>query len=66
MHPARLVITPHPMGRNLGAPGDIERQTEVLRAALDLLDSAVEGDTTVDLPGAYRPATVAQQTLLRV
>ena len=43
------------MGRPLGAPHDVERQTEVLSAALDLLDNAVEGCTFIDLPGSYRP-----------
>ena len=51
---ARSIITPHPMGRNMGAPHDAERQTEILSAALDLLETAVENDTLVDLPGSYR------------
>ena len=51
----RLLFAPHPMGRPLGAPHDAERQTEVLLAALDLLDTAVENGTVVDLPGGYRP-----------
>lgn len=51
----RLVLVPHPMGRPLGAPHDVERQTEILLAALDLLDSAVENGSVVDLPGSYRP-----------
>lgn len=33
----RSVITPHPMGRPLGAPGDGERQLHVVRTALELL-----------------------------
>ena len=51
----RLVISPHPMGRPLGAPHDVERQTEILQAALDLLDNAEENGAIVDLPGSYRP-----------
>jgi D-proline reductase (dithiol) PrdB len=51
----RLVVTPHPMGRPLGAPHDVERQTEVLLAALDLLDNAVENGSVVEFPGSYRP-----------
>ncbi len=53
---ARVVLTPHLMGRPLGAPGDSERQRATLRAALDLLDRATEGGTIVRMPGAYRPA----------
>ena len=52
---ARSLIVPHPMGRVMGAPHDVERQTEILSAALDLLESAVEVDTMVELPGSYRP-----------
>ncbi len=51
---ARSIITPHPMGRNMGAPHDVERQTEILTAALDLMETAVENDTMVDLEGHYR------------
>ncbi len=36
---ARSVITPHPMGRPLGAPGDGQRQREVVQATLGLFDS---------------------------
>ena len=55
MHLPRTVVTPHPMGRPMGAPHDKARQTEVLIAALDLLNQAEEGNTVVDLPGSYRP-----------
>ncbi|MEW5830253.1 MAG: hypothetical protein AB1846_15280, partial [Chloroflexota bacterium] len=51
----RLVITPHPMGRTLGAPGDHATQGRVLRAALDLLEQAKGPREIVDLPGNYRP-----------
>lgn len=50
---ARAVLTRHPMGRPLGAPGDAERQKAVVRAALSLLASneqVIEG-----LPAAWRP-----------
>ena len=56
MHLPRIVVTPHLMGRPMGAPHDRARQTEVLLAALDLLDRAEQGNTVVDLPGGYRPA----------
>ena len=35
---ARALITKHPMGRPLGAPGDGERQLAVVRSALALLE----------------------------
>jgi hypothetical protein len=54
MSPPRLLLTPHPMGRVLGAPGDAVRQREVLLAALDLLQTAVAGSTIRELPGSYR------------
>ena len=50
----RLLLTPHPMGRVLGAPGDVERQTEVLEAALRFLDEAEEGQMVMNMPGHYR------------
>ena len=50
----RVVITRHPMGRPFGAPGDIERQTEVLDAALSLLDASVEAPSLVELEKPYR------------
>ena len=49
---ARAVITRHPMGRPLGAPGDWERHRSVVAAALDLLD--VPGGKVVELPEPYR------------
>ena len=50
---ARAVITRHPMGRPLGAPGDRDRQLGVVRAALDLLDR--DEPTVVELEQPYRP-----------
>lgn len=52
----RAVITPHPMGRPLSAPGDGERRREVLVAALDLLETATENGAMRTLSGAYRSA----------
>jgi hypothetical protein len=51
----RLVITPHPMGRPLGAPGDVERQRAVIQTALGLLESADRAGALVELEGAYQP-----------
>ncbi len=49
----RLLLTPHPMGRVLGAAGDVERQREVLLAALELLENAEAGQV-VEMSGRYR------------
>jgi hypothetical protein len=51
----RIVLTPHLMGRPLGAPGDSERQRATLRTALDLLEHTTQAGTVVHLTGAYRP-----------
>ncbi len=50
----RAVVTPHPMGRPFGAPGDAVRHREVLRRALGLLDSAAEPQV-VEMEGRYAP-----------
>ena len=54
MRVPRAVITRHPMGRPLGAPGDVERQRAVVRAALDLLSRATSGSALVELDQPYR------------
>lgn len=51
----RVVLTPHLMGRPLGAPGDSARQRRTLLAALRLLERATEPGAVVAMPGAYRP-----------
>ena len=53
----RVVSTPHPMGRPMGAPGDAKRHTEVVRAAFDLLATAQAGGTIVDMQHAFRPGS---------
>ena len=53
----RLLLTRHIMGRPLGPPGDAERQREVLRAALDLLQNAPGNGALVEMPGQYRPGS---------
>lgn len=50
---ARVVVTSHPMGRPLGAPGDHSRHRQVTMAALGLFDSAAQR-TIVDLPEPFR------------
>ncbi len=49
---SRSLITRHPMGRPLGAPGDVERQRAVVEAALALLDSPEQ--TIVEFDEPYR------------
>ena len=56
MHLPRVLVTRHPLGRPLGAPGDVARQREVLGRALDLLESATRGATIVELDAPYRTA----------
>jgi hypothetical protein len=54
MSPARILLTPHPMGRPLSAPFDVQKQRDVLKAELELLDTAVAGGTFVDYEEPYR------------
>ena len=51
---ARALVTRHPMGRPLGAPGDAERQRSVVRAALALLEH--DERAIVERPDSWRPA----------
>jgi len=55
MHLPRTLVTPHPMGRPLGPPGDAARQREVLEAALRLVDTADRAGAIERIGGAYRP-----------
>ena len=49
----RMVMTPHPMGRPLGAPGDFQRQRDCILAALELLENAERAGSIYDMPGSY-------------
>lgn len=51
----RTVLTRNPMGRTLGAPKDMERQREVVKAALSLLEHASEAPAMVQMDDAFRP-----------
>lgn len=53
----RLVLTPFPMGRPVGAPGDVAGQRKTLLTALDLLASAREGRMVAQLDHPYHPHT---------
>jgi len=52
-HP-RALIVPHLMGRPMGAANDVERQAQVLNAALDLFASATSNGTIEEFPEPYR------------
>ena len=45
----RLVLTPQPLGRPLGAPGDADRQRNVLTEARTFLETATEGGSILNL-----------------
>jgi hypothetical protein len=49
----RALVTPFPMGRNLGAAGNAAQQMRVLRAALALLEHAGEISTIVDFAESF-------------
>jgi hypothetical protein len=49
---ARAIITQHPMGRPLGAPGDYYRQRHVVEQALALLPD--RQPAIIELPEPWR------------
>ena len=49
MNIPRLVITPELMGRTLGKPHDVQTQRKYLEAGLELLESATEGNSLVEI-----------------
>ncbi len=52
---SRSVITQHPMGRPLGAPGDGARQRSVVESALDLLSRNEQSIVEFTEPYRLRP-----------
>ena len=56
LKPPRTLVTQHILGRTIGAPGDIERQRDVVRAALELLDTAKSPGPILELDKPYRSA----------
>ena len=50
----RLVLTPHPMGRPLGAPNNAAGQKQTLLTALELLETATKNSTIIELDHPYR------------
>ena len=57
MNLPRTVITNHPLGRPLGAPGDVERQRAVVEKALSLFGA--DSPTIVNFDEPYRPGPAA-------
>lgn len=50
---SRSLVTPHPMGRPLGPPGDAVRQRQVVGRALSLLSS--NEPVVEEMRGRYSP-----------
>ncbi|MDX1690763.1 MAG: hypothetical protein R3290_07050 [Acidimicrobiia bacterium] len=55
MRVPRRLLTPFPMGRPLGPPGDRATQRAVIERALRLVDEADAPDTAVRWEHPYRP-----------
>ena len=51
----RALITPHILGRTIGAPHDDRGQREVVRAALRLLEDVKSPGAVVEFQTPYRP-----------
>jgi len=58
----RTVVTPHPMGRTLGPPGDAQRQRHVVLTALHVLEDAKRGAALTELTEPYRPGKAASHS----
>jgi hypothetical protein len=50
----RVLLTPHPLGRPVGPPGDRDTQLSVIQRALDLLETAPGPGTIALATGPYR------------
>jgi hypothetical protein len=48
--PPRTVFVNNPMGNNFGQPFDTNRQTDILRKALELIHDVQTGGMLVDYP----------------
>ena len=48
--PPRALFVNHPMGNNFGGAHDPVMQTAILRAALQLIETATEGGILKDMP----------------
>ena len=58
----RLAGIAYPSGRTFGRPGDAGGQTEVLRAALRVTETARDPGTVVDLPFVWPDPPASVQT----
>ena len=54
MRPARVLLTRHPTGRPLSAPFDIAKYQTMLKAGLNVFETATAGVTVIEIPGAGR------------
>jgi len=54
----RTLVVRHLLGRPMGAAHDVERHTQVINAAFELLGSATNSGTIEELPECYRPLPV--------
>ena len=54
----RTLVVRHLLGRPMGAAHDVERHTQVINAAFELLESATNAGTVIELPECYRPQPV--------
>ena len=52
--PPRAVFVNYPLGNTTGKPFDPGNQTAILRAALEVLESATRAGQIVDLPYVWR------------
>lgn len=52
----RSLITRHILGRTVGAPGDVERQTMVIKASMSLLENAQQPGIIEEMSGHFRSA----------
>ena len=48
--PPRSAFVNFPMGNNFGAPGDVERQSEIMRTALAMIHETEQAGRLIDLP----------------
>jgi hypothetical protein len=51
--PPRALFVNHPMGNNFGRAGDTATQTDIVRAALAMIDSAERGGELIDYPTTW-------------
>ncbi len=60
---ARLLFTDFPLGSPCGEPGNAKMQREIVRMALDLLESATRARTTVEAPFKWSQGEAWKETI---